>query len=78
MNQIYNVACNDRISLNQMVTYLQTISGKQINPIHGPERDGDIKHSEADITKISKHLEYNPKVEFFDGLKRVYNWYKTR
>lgn len=75
LNQIYNVACNDRVSLNEMVTSLQKITGKSITPKYGPERPGDVKHSEADITKIKKLLGYNPTVRFEEGLARVYDWY---
>lgn len=75
LNQIYNVACNDRISLNEMVQTLSEITGKNIQPIYGPERSGDVKHSEADISKITDLLGYKPKVYFKEGLEKVYDWY---
>lgn len=78
LNEIYNVACNDRISLNEMIVALQEVSGKNIQPIYGPERPGDVKHSEADISKIEKKLGYEPKVFFKKGLQKVYNWYEQR
>ena len=64
LNEIYNVACNDRISLNEMVAALQEISGKVIKPVYGPERPGDVMHSEADVKKISHLLGYKPVVLF--------------
>jgi len=76
LNEIYNVACNDRISLNEMVEALQEISGKQIEPLYGPERPGDVKHSEADISKIEDHLGYKPEIGFRKGLSKVYEWYE--
>ncbi|MEQ9311054.1 MAG: SDR family oxidoreductase [Cytophagales bacterium] len=78
LNQIYNVACNDRVSLNEMVTALQEISGKEIEAIYGPVRPGDVKHSEADISKIQKNLGYKPEMFFKKGLKKVYEWYKEK
>lgn len=78
LNQIYNVACNDRISLNEMIAALHGISKKEIQPIYGPERPGDVKHSEADISKIQTNLGYEPKVFFEEGLTKVYEWYKVR
>ena len=78
LNQIYNVACNDRTTLNEMVEALQEISGKNIKPKYGPERPGDVKHSEADISKIENLLEYKPKIYFKEGLKKVYAWYEGR
>lgn len=76
-NQIYNVACGEQTSLNEMVEMLNTISDKKIKPNYGPERKGDVKHSKADISKISTLLGYEPKVYFKEGLGQVYNWYKT-
>lgn len=76
MNQIYNVACNDRVTLNEMVKLLQKITGKDIQPTYGPERYGDIKHSEADISKIREKLGYKPEVFFNEGLQKVYEWFE--
>lgn len=78
LNEIYNVACNDRISLNEMIVALQGISEKDIQPTYGPERPGDVKHSEADISKIQSNLGYEPKVFFKEGLTKVYEWYEKR
>ncbi len=78
LNEIYNVACNDRVSLNEMIVTLQKISGKDIQPIYGPERAGDVKHSEADISKIENRLDYKPSVFFKEGFNKVYNWYKQK
>ena len=77
LNEIYNVACNDRVTLNEMVNVLQQISGKEITPNHGPERFGDVKHSEADISKIQTRLGYEPEVYFSEGLGKVYEWYEN-
>lgn len=78
MNEVYNVACNDRVTLNEMIKTLQEISEKVIKPIYGPERPGDVKHSEADISKIKEKLGYKPKVLFREGLMNVYKWYEKR
>ena len=76
LNQVYNTACGDQLTLNQMAEELTRISGKNIEPIHGPERPGDVKHSLADISKITDLLGYDPKVSFREGLARVYKWYE--
>jgi len=78
LNEIYNVACNDRISLNEMVDALREISGVDIEPKYGPERPGDVKHSEADISKIQKLLGYEPEVGFRQGLEFVLEWYRVK
>src|SRR5690606_20681796 len=51
LNQIYNIACGEQTTLNEMVAYLRDISGKDIKAIHGPARAGDIRHSLASIDK---------------------------
>ncbi len=76
INQVYNVACGDQVSLNEMVRMLQTISGQDIQPRHGPDRPGDVKHSKADISKIKSRLGYAPKVLMYEGLRQVYDWNK--
>ena len=73
---MYNVACGDQVTLNEMVDMLRQITGKDIRPVYGPERVGDVKHSNADITKIRTKLGYEPKVRMFEGMKKVYEWNK--
>jgi UDP-N-acetylglucosamine 4-epimerase len=75
LNQVYNMACGEQTTLNEMITILQEVSGKNIEPIYGPERAGDVKHSRADISKIKSRLGYEPEVYFRDGLKEIYHWY---
>ena len=78
LNQVYNGACGDQISLNDMVGMLEGISDKQVKVTYGPERPGDVKHSKANIGKAEQLLGYAPKVRFKEGLKEVYNWYQTK
>jgi UDP-N-acetylglucosamine/UDP-N-acetylgalactosamine 4-epimerase len=78
LNQVYNVACGEQTSLNEMIEALQHISGSNINAIHGPERPGDVKHSKADISKITSLLGYKPTVYFKDGLAKIYPWYRDQ
>lgn len=75
-NTIYNCACGEKTSLNEIISYLCEISQKNIDVVHGPERKGDIKHSLADITKAKELLKYDPKVHFKEGLKLSYEYYK--
>jgi len=75
LNEVYNIACGERTTLNQMVDILRLVSGREIDINHGPERPGDVRHSLADISKASKLLGYQPSVSFEDGLELVYNYY---
>ena len=61
-----------------MIGYLEGISGKKMELHYGLERKGDVKHSRADISKITQYLDYKPLIRFEDGLRIVYKWYKRR
>jgi UDP-N-acetylglucosamine 4-epimerase len=76
INQVYNTACGDQVSLNEMVDMLKSITAKEVEVHYGPERAGDVKHSKADISKISKLLQYKPAVRFNEGLNQVFRWYE--
>lgn len=77
-HEVFNVACGEQTTLNQIIQYLQEISGKDIQPVYQEERKGDVKHSLAEIDKISNKLEYFPKIKFSNGLIEVFNWYKLK
>lgn len=76
LNKIYNTACSDRISLNEMIQELVKITQSTVAVKYGPERMGDVKHSEASIEKASKLLGYNPGYSFEYGLSETINWLK--
>lgn len=81
INQIYNTAFGERTTLNQLVMYLKEYLSEydsdiaDIEPIHGPNRAGDIPHSLANIDKARKLLGYNPEFNMKDGLKEAVKWY---
>jgi len=74
--QVFNIACGDRITLNSMLQQINSITGKDIPPIYGEPRSGDIKHSQADISSAKEHLGYEPKVSFREGLEKTIEWYR--
>ena len=76
INQIYNTACSENISLNQVIQKLSGITGRNIKVSYGNERDGDVKHSLASIDKAKELLGYEPKVYFEEGLLKVMDWYR--
>ena len=75
LNQIYNIACGDRTTLNDMVNILENVSSRTLNVNYGPERPGDVKHSLADISKAKELLGYEPEVMFEEGLEKAYQYY---
>jgi UDP-glucose 4-epimerase len=74
--EIFNVATGLRVTLNETFKLLQTLTSYSGAAMRGPERDGDIKHSLADIALAEKHLGYRPKVNFEDGLRQTVDWYR--
>ena len=74
-HEVINIAYGGRVSLNELVNKLQLISKKKISPIYGKERDGDVKHSNACIEKAKDLIDYNPDIDFYEGLKYTYNYY---
>lgn len=76
MEGVYNVACGSRITLNQLIELINGILGKNINPEYTSPRPGDIKHSLADISKISKYG-YECEVEFQEGLERTISYFSN-
>ena len=80
-DQVYNVAVGDRTTLNQLYYAIQDVLVKNgvvhtLKPIYRNFRDGDVRHSQADISKASKLLGYNPEYKFLDGLNKSIFWYK--
>jgi UDP-N-acetylglucosamine 4-epimerase len=78
LNQVYNIAKGEQTTLNELFDALKEISGKNIEPIHGPERNGDIKHSLADVSKARKLLGYDPATSPMEGLRKTFDWYKRK
>ncbi len=76
--RMFNIATGDRITLNQTFQALQGLTGFSGQPIYGPERGGDIKHSLADISKAQADFGYRVTVEFEEGLRRTVAWYRGK
>lgn len=72
----FNIAYGGREYLIDIYQDLRTALGKNIQPIFGPERKGDIKHSNADITKAKELIDYKPDWSFEQGIKEAIGWYK--
>lgn len=75
LNQVYNIACGERTSLNQLWRSIKEITGCLEEAEHGPNRLGDIPHSLADITKAETLIGYSKLVSVEEGLKRAFEWY---
>lgn len=75
--EVINVATGGRISLNDLFKEMKKIVGAGVEPSHVEPRQGDVKDSQADITKAKAILGYEPIVSFEEGLKRTIAWYRT-
>ncbi len=72
----FNIAYGGREYLIDIYYDLCKALGKEIEPKFGPDRAGDIKHSNADISKAKKLLGYDPEYDFKQGIELAIDWYK--
>lgn len=83
-DQIYNVAVGGRTSLNDLAQVLRELlqerhPGLKVSPpVHEETRPGDIRHSQADIAKAQRLLQYHPLHDVRSGLREALPWYETR
>jgi nucleoside-diphosphate-sugar epimerase len=71
----YNIACGDRISLNDLVASIGRTLGRTIEPEYAPPRPGDVRHSMADISLAREDLGYEVGVGFYEGLAQTIDHY---
>ena len=74
--RVINVGVGGRFTLNQTIALLNEIFGKQVTPRYDPPRDGDVLHSQANISLARQVLGYEPKVPYEQGLRRTVEWYR--
>jgi nucleoside-diphosphate-sugar epimerase len=72
--EVINVATNGRVSLLDLLAEVQRLLGTTVTPTFRPPRTGDIRDSQADITKAARLLGYAPVVPFAEGLRRTVEW----
>jgi len=68
--EVFNIGCGEKYTILTLVEYLNEINGLNIEPEFIEPRLGDVKHSLADISKARRLLNYEPKVDFKEGLRR--------
>lgn len=75
--EAYNIAYGGREYLIDIYNTLTEALKKDIQPLYAPDRKGDIKHSNADISKAKRLLGYDPDYDFKSGLSEAIEWYKN-
>ena len=72
--EAFNIGAGGRFSLIELFNILKKELNLDMNPIFGPNRPGDIPHSNADITKAKNMLGYDPKINFETGIHKLINY----
>ena len=72
-----NVACGDRVSVNDLFGTLRDVIGVDVDPIYQPPRAGDVRDSQADNTLAKQLLGFRAMVPVEEGLRRTVDWYRT-
>ncbi len=75
--EAFNIAYGGREYLNDIYKWLVEALGVDIEPIYGPDRAGDIKHSNADISKAVEMMGYEPEWSFERGINAAIEWYRN-
>lgn len=75
--KVYNAGNGGRFTLNETWQTLCRIEGVEIQPEYGPERAGDVRHSQADISAAVRDLGHDPRFSFEEGLRRTLDWYRA-
>jgi UDP-glucose 4-epimerase len=73
-----NVGCGERISLLELVETINNLLGTRIEPVFAPPRPGDVRHSQASISKARDVLGYEPEVSVREGLAETLRWFSER
>ena len=75
--EVYNVGAGQRVSLNQLFETLADLIAPGTQVSYGPTREGDVRHSLADLSRIAEGLGYTPEVHLEEGLRQTVDWYRS-
>lgn len=75
LGDAFNIACGDRITLNDLNARLAALAEKTAAPLYAPPRAGDVRHSRADITRAAQALGYQPRTTLGEGLRKTTEWF---
>jgi UDP-glucose 4-epimerase len=73
---VYNIACGQQVSLNELVSELSLLLDVEIDPIYADARPGDVRHSRADLERARCDLGYEPAVGLREGLGRTITYHR--
>jgi UDP-glucose 4-epimerase len=78
VGNVYNVGNGSSTSVLDLVQHLNQLLGRNIQPQFGPARAGDVRYSQADISRARRDLGYDPDVSFIEGLRRTLQAYQQQ
>ena len=76
--EVVNIAYGKRISLNQLLNFLQAMIGSTVSPIYEEPRKGDVRHSLADIRRGKEIIHYDPPIDIEVGLRKTVEYFRKR
>jgi UDP-glucuronate 4-epimerase len=74
--EIFNLGNSTVVPLNEAIDTIAGIHGRRVEIEQLPEQPGDVRRTQADISKARRLLDYNPQTSFRDGMTRFYAWYR--
>ncbi|MCF7878713.1 MAG: SDR family oxidoreductase [Candidatus Omnitrophica bacterium] len=74
--EVFNIAGGAPYSVNQLYKFLKELTKKDLEPDYLKPRPGDVRKTCADITKAQKMLDWQPKVDFKEGLEKTVDWFR--
>jgi UDP-glucose 4-epimerase len=77
VGNVYNIGTGGSTTVLDLMKHLNQLLGSDIQPEFGPPRSGDVRHSQADITRARRDLGYEPTVSFGEGLRRTLEAYRA-
>jgi len=75
---IFNIACGKKITVNELVKGLNGIMNMNIEPLYTNPRPGDVRHSQADISRAEEALGYKVEVDLEKGLEKTVQWFRSQ
>lgn len=75
--RVFNAGNGGRYTLNETWRMLCALEGVSIEPMYGPPRAGDVRHSQAEVTAAASRLGHAPRFSFEEGLRVTLEWYRS-
>jgi len=74
--KVINIGCGERMSVNRLAEVLKELTGAGCEVRHGPPRPGEVRHSQADISRARELLGYEVEAPIMEGLRQTVEWYR--